>query len=460
MKPEFDWMLFIGRFHSLLVHLPLGFLLLATLMEVFSVRLKKDYLSSAAAFAWFVGAISAILSVAVGFLLISDGSYSGVNLTWHKWMGISVAILSALCWLSKQQIITRKIYFPSISLLMLSILLTGHLGGNLTHGEQYLFEYAPQALKSIVGQGGNISQNKIITDQPDSLRVFHHLVQPILDQKCVNCHNVDKKKGDLVLTTAKQIEQGGDGGAVLKSGSPSASELFRRVILSADDPKFMPPSGDALTYDEIQILKWWIAGGANFDQTIRDLEKDEEIVFALSRSWDLDVRKKPFIELVKVSQVEDVDLQVLREAGFKVNRLTANSPLLDVSYIGKSISSEALEALIILRGHVVFLDLSDSGLGNEHLSFVVKCENLVKLKLNGNHLTNQGISQLGELEHLESVNLYGNDIDGESLDILAQIPSLKNLYLWQTKVTQADIESLMKSRSDLDIDLGFSFTPG
>ena len=458
MGEEFDWMLFIGRFHPLVVHLPLGFLRLAALMEILAKRLGA-YLSKAAGIAWLAGAISALLAVILGFLLASDGSYQGNTLLWHQWMGIGVAVLAWLCWLLKFKENASKAYYAVIVVLLLSLVVTGHLGGNLTHGEHYLLEYAPTPIRKITGfDHPQTSEIPAFTD-PDSIPIFEALVRPILQQKCVSCHNQDKQKGGLMLTSWEEIALGGENGAVILSGQPEESELFKRVTLDPQNVKFMPPKGVPLSYDEIRVLKWWISTGASFTDKIGNVEKNEEVVVALQRSRQLDISSKSFLETLEVEPPGEELLEALLMGGFMVNSLSSQNPLLEVTFSHDSISAQQWEQLLMAKEQIVYLDLSHSGIQDSDLATVAQMENLVRLKLNHTMITDRGVEMLKSLKHLESLNLYATHISGQGLHSLQEIRSLKNLFLWQTEVKPGEITNLLNARPDIRVDTGFTFAP-
>ena len=89
-------------------------------------------------------------------------------------------------------------------------------------------------------------------------------IQPILESRCLECHNPDKVKGELLMHTAEALLKGGDSGAGIVPGKPEASEILKRVVLAADHDDVMPPkkSGAPLTAQQSQALKQWITEGA------------------------------------------------------------------------------------------------------------------------------------------------------------------------------------------------------
>ena len=87
---------------------------------------------------------------------------------------------------------------------------------------------------------------------------FDDHVLPLFQQSCLNCHNPDKAKGGLDLSTFSGAMKGGSGGKIAEPGD-TGSKLIAVVSHSAE-PK-MPPEGDKLGGGQIDILKAWIEGG-------------------------------------------------------------------------------------------------------------------------------------------------------------------------------------------------------
>ncbi len=136
---------FIGRLHPLLVHLPIGILLLALLFELLSRREQNRAIQTAIPFVLLVGAIAAVFSCLSGWLLSQNGEYENELTSRHQWSGIAVATLSlSAFWLKTRQHNTA--YFFVSMLLLPGILLTGHWGITLTHGEGYLTKNSEEAV--------------------------------------------------------------------------------------------------------------------------------------------------------------------------------------------------------------------------------------------------------------------------------------------------------------------------
>lgn len=91
---------------------------------------------------------------------------------------------------------------------------------------------------------------------------FQDIVAPILEQKCISCHQPGNQKGELDLTTRSGMLNGGDSGAALVPGSAAASPLYTRSIPHDGQPPEMPEKGDPLTELEAEQLRLWILADA------------------------------------------------------------------------------------------------------------------------------------------------------------------------------------------------------
>ena len=85
-----------------------------------------------------------------------------------------------------------------------------------------------------------------------------HLL-PILRNECTSCHNPDKKKGGLDLSSYQALLTGSDSGAIVQAGDPEGSKLYK-VVAHTDDP-YMPKGKGKLQDKDLNVFKQWIAGG-------------------------------------------------------------------------------------------------------------------------------------------------------------------------------------------------------
>lgn len=84
-------------------------------------------------------------------------------------------------------------------------------------------------------------------------------IRPLLENKCFSCHNPDKKKGGLDLSSYAALLAGGGGGAVVDAGNPAGSRLW--TCSAKKEEPFMPPEGAPLEAKDLTLLSKWIAGG-------------------------------------------------------------------------------------------------------------------------------------------------------------------------------------------------------
>lgn len=128
----------LGHFHPVLVHLPIGILLVALLLQWLSHKPKYKSVDQAVPLLLLLGSISGLISAITGYFLSISDSYNKSLVSWHMWLSIGVVVTSAILYTKE---INPKVEVPkkllSFGLLVL-LLATGHLGSSLTHGSDYL----------------------------------------------------------------------------------------------------------------------------------------------------------------------------------------------------------------------------------------------------------------------------------------------------------------------------------
>ncbi len=140
-----DFLFFLGRFHVLVLHLPIGIVLLAIVGE-FAARLPRwRQADAASAFLWKLGSATAVLAVVLGMMHAGEGGFDPEDLAAHRLWGITFAVLTIAVTLlrSMAEDLYRRIQPITAVVILIVMTMTGHYGGNLTHGATYLIEYAP-----------------------------------------------------------------------------------------------------------------------------------------------------------------------------------------------------------------------------------------------------------------------------------------------------------------------------
>jgi uncharacterized membrane protein len=276
-----DFIFFLGRFHVLVLHLPIGMIVALFVLEYLSRKERYRYLEAASPYLWGATAISAVFTVVLGFMHFAEGSFTGPSGDQHRFYGTVVAVVAAgvaLLRVSSFASSYKPLFFPASLVLLVLVSITGHYGGNLTHGSTYLVEYAPQPLRSLAGLAPRRTVTSVSTAEP-----FADVVGPMLVERCASCHNEDKQESDLVLTTYAGVMRGGESGRVVVAGNTQLSELLRRIELPHDDEEFMPADGKTpLTEQQVAIIRWWIEAGAPEGGTIGALEVPAETRTLLS----------------------------------------------------------------------------------------------------------------------------------------------------------------------------------
>ncbi len=129
---------FLGHFHPLIVHLPIGILLIALLLQWLARKEKYKALQPAVAVALLAGAITALLSCITGYILSTTDDYDATLISYHMTSAIVLTVVSFVLYVKERN---PKFDVPRNALsigLFLLIIITGHLGGSLTHGSDYL----------------------------------------------------------------------------------------------------------------------------------------------------------------------------------------------------------------------------------------------------------------------------------------------------------------------------------
>src|SRR6185295_13745924 len=91
-----DILTFSGRMHPLIVHLPIGFLLLAMIFDGVSYFKKYEHLKSAVPFALLMGFASAAIASVLGYMLSLSGDYDHRILSHHKTAGILLTLIAVI----------------------------------------------------------------------------------------------------------------------------------------------------------------------------------------------------------------------------------------------------------------------------------------------------------------------------------------------------------------------------
>jgi uncharacterized membrane protein len=430
-------LLFFGRFHPVILHLPIGALLLTFFIDIVS-RIRNNYNSILIRTALGFSAIFSILTAVLGYFLSLEGGYGKETLQIHMWAGIGMAVLVCLLYFSKKSDkgILKNIYLPLFAMALLLMTFTGHYGSILTHGDTFLTAYSPLH---------SPSDKEIITEK-DSLYYFQHVITPILENKCVSCHNSNKTKGELNLSGVDQFKKGGKHGEIFKAGDIKESTIYKVLILPIKEKKHMPPTGKPqLTRDEIWLIKHWIETGANFTNQIANYKKNDTLLDLLT-----DYLLFPKIN-VKEASVNN--LNKIANHGFVINKIVFGQPYLRVTYSNKGqvITSKAMKSLMAISDQLVELNLQESKLSDEAAMSLHKLKSLNILRLDQTSITDQTLEYLKELSSLKVLNLFNTKISNEGLAGLLTYIQPEKVYFWNEDEKNKNFAQFVKGDNQTTI---------
>lgn len=459
----------IGHLHPLIVHFPIGILIFAYVMMILQ-QLRKVEMNPAIDLALLLGTFSSIIACVAGWFLAQSGDYETDAIFKHQWTGISTTILGVLAYFFKNY----RWILATATIICLTI--AGHFGGNITHGEGYLFASQNKTSTPInttkIASFDSINTTKT-TNQAIVQKsfVYQDKVVPILKTKCYNCHSASKKKGGLRLDSEDFIKKGGKNGHILSVRNPNKSTLFTHLILPEDDEKHMPPKGKTqLTRDEILSIYSWIKKGASFIEEVETVSNEKPLeqpfIQNIPNSSEA-IADIPVIEKedtrnndskLLASNVEAISpaiLEKLKQKNIKIAYLDNGSNYISANFVNvRNYQPSLLNDLENINNQLFSLRLSNQPINDEAIKKIVNFKNLTRLNLENTTISDAALEHLKTLPNLEQLNLYGTNITDKGLEALIKYPNLKVIYLWQTKVSKSGIEQLKKALPKLQIETG------
>lgn len=445
-----DLELILGRFHPLLVHLPIGFLVLIIFTEFyFSLILKKEFNRKYSLFSWLLSFICALFAVITGLLISSGGHYIEANLSTHKIFGFILLFITFLSWIIRK--VFKKINrFNLLILNIISIILltiTGHYGGNLTHGQEYLKEIIPLA------SNDNKEKNHLLlTDKKiDSVVVYDDLIHPIFSNKCISCHNNVIQRGGLDMSNLENLLKGGNAGNPINPMNPRKSLLFERMTLPIQNIKSMPPDGELVSYDEINLILWWMSNQKRSKDFLDTNQLSNETKLAIQSLYNLNFDPLNWDEKLTLDKLDIDELNIFDKDTYEVNFISENQKFISIKFLKNELNQDDFLPLIKLSNHIVYLKFPELSLNKNLFNNLKIFNNLIKLDIKNNPLEDEDLTKLTGLENLEVLNLIGTSITEKSITTFNEFKNLKRVYLWKTKISSNSIEFFNQSQSEVEL---------
>ena len=428
-RPHADWLQFFGRFHPLLVHLPIGLIVLLPVLEILGMR--RPSLKEAAGLVLQFALVTCLVAILFGFILTYGSGESGTTVSRHLRGGILLAIELLLCvsvrrpWLDAQ---LSRAYFSLLAVLLLTLTWTAHQGGSLTHGSDYLTRYMPATFKRFVAPSA-------VSSYPNSFFAKH--IYPVLNTKCVSCHGTNKEQGGLRLDGYESVMAGGKDGIVIAPRNPDGSLLLKKVTLPPSDPHFMPAEGHTpLTPDEIARIRAWVLAGAS---------PDAGSVPGIFIAGDQEESPPPVGDYSAL--MHDIHhMQQMQGAKLvQVSEKPSDGLILRTIEVAATFDDSQLARFQRFAPFIVEADLGRTAITDDSIATLVQFKKLRALHLEGTALTGRTLGKLASLSQLSYLNLSATKVTSDALLPLKNMPNLRHLYLFNTPAEAASPESSVRS---------------
>ena len=423
---------FIGSFHPLLLHLPIGLWFAICALMAASVFVRGSVPRSIVYGLTVLTFVSALLTFSAGFILYLGGGYGRATIELHMYSSLAFLVSLAVFLISYASANRPRFEWLSAGVTTAVLLIAGHAGGVITHGDP--LDRAPWR---IFAERANHDLESM--DEVASGRVFDALVIPILEDKCMACHGVERAKGKLKMNTYAALLKGGSKGACLLPGDSAGSLMIQRINLPLDDDKRMPPADkEQLSSDEAAFLDWWVSSALSEEQSIESISfpveqqtyvqsiiGDDPVAIqarsAKARSKDLLLRYADFQTRYPGLLVQSVVGEALFELssaslmGYDETHVRAAlEPLVD-SLIRIDWNRRQLDAawakLFSTAAIVEVLNISDSRFSEEDLLLLLSAmPELKKLNLTGTGFADEHVDSIGAHSNIETIVLTGTEL--------------------------------------------------
>ncbi|MEM6885052.1 MAG: c-type cytochrome domain-containing protein [Verrucomicrobiota bacterium] len=463
-----DWTTFFGRFHPVVLHLPIGILLLTTLMEVLQV-LSGGQWKFSTRLPLFLGAISAVAAMVLGILLMSGEKMEGALIESHFNWGIATAVGAVLALTLRclpQYNITAALpacYRGTLILTCGILTWASHQGASITHGETYLTDHIPW--KSDAPSAEEVELASGLSLETGEKDIYQHVVVPIFQSKCYDCHMTTKFKGELVMDTYEGLIKGGSTDAAIIPNDVEYSYAMERIHLPLDDEEHMPPANEPqMSAEEIQLIEWWINHGAPPEGKVASFHPDTSVTTAIesvSQTLLLEMETAPTAEIeYKEPTVEEIAesraplanaMLTLQDqyTGLVRYRHAMSNQIIVSSYNHQWTDQEILDLQPIVA-KVTELILPRSQLTAASTEVINQMITLEVLDLRDTTTDDRFVQALN-LPSLQRLNLFQTQVTPAAIDALASMSSLRSLTLSYTEFDQASIAQLQQRLPDCEI---------
>ena len=412
---ENTFVFFLGRFHPLILHLPIGALVVLALMELLNTLFEKIDLEAACKLILWFSVITILPTTLLGFMLASNGSYDDELLNTHKWLGWITAMVCI--WLV---VIRNKKSAPNhsgvtlfyklfLAVNVVFLTFAGHYGSYLTHGEDYLTQYMPPPIKSAL----NIQEDPeylVINPESDLTSkeavYYKDQIQPILKTYCYECHGEKKQKGEMRLDVLQWDMTNG-----------SDAERWHAALNMINLGEMPPKKKQQLSDTERRAVVSWIS--ENLDLAAKAKQKDNQnVIRRLTKKQYTNTLNELLQVSVNFGEVLPDDGK--SKMGFSNNGNILQTSALHIDYYQK-IAREALDKAVVTQVKpeskrykvVLGKQLGDGSTGAEfggYQTAAVDNEDLIVTILDsqGNPVTKSATQELINLKNSIGIGMRGS----------------------------------------------------
>ena len=281
--------------------------------------------------------------------------------------------------------------------------------------------------------------------------MYEGLIYPLLDAKCIQCHNSEKKKGNLQLTSIDLILKGGKKGPAITAFNAQESLIIQRMLLDPASDKHMPPKGKPqLNNKEINLIYWWVQHGASINDKLGVALLNDTVKNLIASKI---APVFPSLSLPQTFLVDSNKINSLKQLGLIVHSIAKGVGYLDLSAMNAPLLNDVqVQKISILDSHLVWLNLANTRITNNSIATLSSCKNILKLNVAYTSLNDDAISLLNQFTKLNYLNIVGTSVSDNGLAKLNLSNSLKTLYCWNTKITQTGVDQFKKRYPNIQIN--------
>jgi uncharacterized membrane protein len=418
----------IGHWHPVILHFPIVMILVV----IIQFWRKDQYFEYYLGFTTFITFLTSI----TGLLLSFESGEKGDLISTHQWLGISVAfILGIWYWFSAYVQQKRTFAIGANSVLVILIITTGHFGGMITHGEQFLSLNSEKEIE--------------LVKLPDDPNIYAQFIQPILDRKCVACHNQNKSKGKLLLTNYEQLMRGGESGQLIDPENIDQSLILRRINLPLEAEEHMPPKEEPqLTKEEMLLLADWIQAGSGKDLNFTDLDISMESYSIIQKTMN----EQRTTQWEGLSAISDDEINDISSNYISIFRLYQKSNALQViMYPHKEFKPGDVKKLKSIADNIVELSLNGLSLSEEDMGMVGQMTNLEKLDLGRTNVEDGALVKLQSLQKLNELKIYDSNLNENSANDLKMLASLEKVFAYNSGWPDEELSQLANNNPGVAI---------